>query len=156
MVNTGTTTTTTVLKSDTPEIVISLSTFTSVDTISINGVGTNTGSRFCSFEITITGVKIPLAHSTFSRVFDYVMNLANNDINPIPGLNTNPIANLVNTFGATPKGLCNIQIDKTELVPTASLVLSSENLRLDYMDEFFNRTLTYLTSAISQDLNPDE
>ncbi|BAY15705.1 hypothetical protein NIES21_15240 [Anabaenopsis circularis NIES-21] len=154
MVNTGTTTTTTSLKSDTPEISISLNTFTNLDPISL-GENPDEGGRFCSFEIEITAVKISLAPNTFSRVFTYVINLANNDINPVPGLNTNVIPK-TGSIGTTPKGVCSIQVDKQELIPTVSLLLSSDNLRIDYMDEFFNRTLAYLIAAIAQDLNPDE
>ncbi|MCC5640542.1 hypothetical protein LC593_32880 [Nostoc sp. CHAB 5844] len=32
--------------------------------------------------------------------------------------------------------------------------LKINNLRLDYMDEYFNRTLAYLSQAIASDLNP--
>lgn len=156
MVNTGTTSTsTTTPKSEVPEISVSVNTFTNLDLNSV-GVSTGTSGRFATFEITITGVKTSLAYNTFSRVFNYVMELARNDMNPMTGVNTAPIFNAIGSSGTTPKGICNLQVDKSELVSTASLFLSSENLRLDYMDEFFSRTLEYLQLAISQDLNPDE
>jgi hypothetical protein len=155
MVNTGTPTPSTPLKSDTPDISISLSTFTNTDLVSL-GQSSITGGRFCSFEISVSGVKLSLANNTFERIFNYVINLANNDINPIPGLNTATIPNVPNAIGTTPKGLCNVQVDKKEIIPVVSLVLSSQNIRLDYMDEFFQRTLAYLQLAITEDLNPDD
>lgn len=155
MVNTGNITQVAIpLKSDSPEVSVNIFTYTNKDLTDDLLQLTGTFGRFIRFEISILNVKTELAVATFSRVFMYVQNLANNDINPLSSANTGDIPNVIGSIGTTPRGLCNLQINKFEIVPTANLVLSSENLRLDYMDEFFERTLTYLQAAIEEDLNP--
>lgn len=155
MVNTGETTPTTSLASSLPEVSIQFDTFTTLDPISVNE-SAGTGGRFCNFSINITGVKLSLAVATFSRVFNYVLSSVNSDINPIPGVNTNIIPNVIGALGTKPTGNCTIQVNKSELVSTITLDFSGGNIRLDYLDEYFDRSLTYLTEALQSDLNPDD
>lgn len=155
MVNTGTTTTAT-LASDKPEISISFNTFTNQDIDAATNQPMGVGSRFVNVIVNITGVKITLAVATFERLFGYIQNSIINDVNPMAGLNTIPIINIIGAFGTRPETNCIIQVDKTSLIDTVTCQLSANNLRIDYMDEYFARTLTYLTEALQGDLNPDE
>lgn len=155
MVNTGESTTTTPLASSLPEVSIEFDTFTTLDPVSIDELAT-TGGRFCNFSINITGVKLSLAVATFSRVFSYVLNLVNSDVNPVTGVNSSVIPNIIGALGTKPTGSCTIQVDKTQLISTVTLAFSGGNVRLDYLDEYFDRSLTYLTEALQGDLNPDE
>ncbi len=112
-------------------------------------------TRMCIIDIEILNIKKSLAIGTFSRIFAYAQSLANNDINPMPLVNQETITNSSPGFSVTkPETGLVISIDSSELAQICNLSLKINNLRLDYMDEYFNSTLTYLTNAIANDLNP--
>lgn len=142
MVNSFPTTTSTPLKSDTPEIDITVTTTASIAT----------QERFAAVTLDITGVKLSLAIPTFQRVFAYIQNLAISDINPMPGINASAIA--VNSIGRDSAGVCKIGVNKTEEIETVTLSISTQLLRIDYLDEYFSTTLTYLSACLANDLNP--
>lgn len=145
--------TTTPSKNLTPTIQIDVNTFTNLDPLTVGGE--TTATRMCNVVIEVANIKKTLAVATFSRLFSYAQSLANNDINPIPNTNTAVITSSPQYLVSKPESGILINVDASELVPVCGLSLKINNLRLDYMDEYFNRTLTYLTSAISSDLNPD-
>jgi len=139
-------------KVSTPIIQVDVNTFTSLNPITADNT-VNAATRMCSVNIVISNIKTTLAVGTFSRVFAYAQNLANNDVNPISNISnsSDPSPNFPVTKPET--GIV-INIDKSQTISTCNLTLKINNLRLDYMDEYFNRTLAYLTQAIQNDLNP--
>lgn len=145
--------TTTPAKNLTPSIVISVGTFTNFDPLSVD-TSVSTSSRMCEITINVTNIQKPLAIASFTRLFAYVQNLANNDINPILNVNQSNINPSPNFSVTKPLGVCKISADKSESLPIINLSVEVYNLRLDYMDEYFNSTLTYLTNVIANDLNP--
>lgn len=137
----------------TPEIKITVNTFLSPNPVSL--ANPNSGNtRTCTIAINVSRLNRSIAHNTFERIFSYVQDLANNDLNPTLLINERTIAatDAGNVF--SPTGICNISVDKSETIAIVNLSLQVSNLRLDYMDEYFGRTLTYLTDAIANDLNP--
>ena len=153
MVNTGTTTTTTPLKSDTPNVDVQVETIISINQMALDQqLAIN---RMANISITVTGVKKELAMALFNRCFTYAQSLANSDLNPMPAVNQSQVVQDIGQVVNTPKSTCAITVDKTETVDTVTLVLTAVKLRLDYMDEFFTSTAAYLSLALSTDLNPD-
>ncbi|MCC5617566.1 hypothetical protein LC605_21245 [Nostoc sp. CHAB 5836] len=146
-------TTTTPAKNLTPQIKVDVKTFTE-GIARISEPGTQRNYRMCGIDIVVSNVNKSLAVATFSRVFTYAQSLANNDINPTPNVNANPVEAGANLLQAKPETGITLSIDSTELMSVCALTLSIANLRLDYMDEYFNSTLAYLTNAIANDLNP--
>lgn len=142
---------TTPAKNLTPEIKVDVKTFN-------EGIARftteQTNYRMCAVDIAVSNIKKDLAVATFSRIFMYAQSLANNDINPTPNVNNNAVEPGANLLQAKPTTGITLSIDSTELIATCALVLSVNNLRLDYMDEYFEATLAYLTNAIANDLNP--
>jgi hypothetical protein len=153
-------TTTTPAKNLTPQISIDVKTFTEFATTTA-AQADGTSSRMCVIAIAITNLNKTLAIATFSRVFAYVQSLANNDINPIPNMNlvpVNPGGTSANPLGiynqAQPETGIILSIDSSELISVCAFNLKIDGLRLDYMDEYFNSTLAYLSNVIAHDLNP--
>jgi hypothetical protein len=146
-------TTTTPAKNLTPQIKVDVKTFIEAIT-SINQSVPQKNYRMCAVDIVISNVNKALAVATFSRVFAYAQSLANNDINPTTNTNLDAIQAGGALLQFKPTTGITLSIDSTELISVCALILSVDNLRLDYMDEYFNSTLTYLTNAIANDLNP--
>ncbi|MDZ8086508.1 MAG: hypothetical protein RMY16_13265 [Nostoc sp. DedQUE12b] len=144
---------TTPAKNLTPQIKVDVLTFTEAILL-VTELGMPRHYRMCAIDIAISNVNKNLAVGTFSRVFAYAQSLANNDINPTPNVNANPVEASANLLQAKPTTGITLSIDSTEIISVCALTLSIANLRLDYMDEYFNSTLTYLTNAIASDLNP--
>lgn len=147
-------------KNLTPQISVDVKTFTEFSQTTILQTSGST-SRMCVISIAVTNVNKSLAVATFARVFSYVQSLANNDINPIPNMNSQPVnpgATVGNVSGiyaqAQPETGITLSIDSSELISVCAFSLKIAGLRLDYMDEYFNSTLAYLTNAITSDLNP--
>lgn len=140
-------------KSQLPKIDITVNTF--IEYVSTdNPQRTDPQTRMCIVSIKVENVQKSLAIATFTRIFDYVQNLANNDINPMGNVNVGAIADF-STFAVTkPETGVILSIDSSQAITVCTLALNIANLRLDYMDEYFSRTLTYLTNAIANDLNP--
>jgi hypothetical protein len=151
---------TTPAKNLTPQISVDVKTFTEFSQTTILSASGST-SRMCVVSITITNLNKSLAVATFDRVFAYVQSLAINDINPIPNINLAPInpGIAIGEFSrayvqAEPETGITLSIDSSELISVCAFTLKISGLRLDYMDEYFNSTLAYLTNVIAHDLNP--
>jgi hypothetical protein len=137
-----------------PEINTTVNTFLGLNPTSINNP--NAGStKTCNVTINVSNLARDNAISAFERIFSYVQVLAKNDLNPVASINQNTVspADPGNVF--SPTGICNVSVDMSEIVATVKLSLQVSNLRLDYMDEYFAATLSYLSLAIANDLNPD-
>jgi hypothetical protein len=130
-------------KSSTPKIDVLINTFL------------QSQSRMCVVTIKVENLQKTLAITTFQRIFNYIQISANQDINPVPDVNLSPITAIPDPLAGQPRAQIIFSLDATELVQVCNLELYIQNLRLDYMDEYFSRTLTYLTEAVSSDLNPD-
>ncbi len=148
--------TTTPAKNLTPQIKVDVKTYTEFSPVTLDqpAASANT-SRMCMVDISISNVNKSLAVATFSRVFAYVQSLANNDINPISNTNLTDVTPVSAYLQSKPTTGITLSIDSTEITAVCALTLSIANLRLDYMDEYFASTLTYLTNAIATDLNPN-
>ncbi|MCC5597972.1 hypothetical protein [Nostoc favosum] len=144
---------TTPAKTLTPQIKIDVRTFNEGIARS-SEPGMQRDYRMCAVDIVINNVNKNLAVATFSRIFAYAQSLANNDINPTANTNLSAVETGANLLQAKPNTGIILSIDSTESISVCALTLSISNLRLDYMDEYFNSTLTYLTNAIASDLNP--
>lgn len=126
-----------------PQVKVDVKTFTELP-----------ATRMCAVDILIENVKKSLAVATYSRIFTYAQSLAKTDINPITDVNAGNIS-VAPTFNVTkPETGLVISVDATETEPVCTLSLKINNLRLDYMDEYFASTLAYLTNSIANDLNP--
>jgi hypothetical protein len=110
--------------------------------------------RLVTLNIQVGGLKASLASATFARIFAYTQNLANNDMNPTTDVNQIPPQSNSGAVDTIPLGTCLIKTDKSGDVDTVSLTLTANEIRLDYLDEYFSRTLSYLIAAIETDLNP--
>ncbi|MCM0593451.1 MAG: hypothetical protein KA716_25945 [Gloeotrichia echinulata DEX184] len=150
MVNTTTTTTATTLNSDKPSIVITVNTFIAVSA----QLDYNETFKLCKFSLSIKNVKVALAFNTFQRVFNYTQHLANNDINPLTAIQPQVSNFMAPTEAQTPFGGVSMNIDYSQIPAVVNLDVTSNNLRLDYMDEFFTSTLEYLNLSLTNDLNP--
>ena len=135
-----------------PKIEVNVDTYTENSYTSSSGVVPN---RMCKIIINIENIQKELAIATFSRVFAYVQNLAINNINPIPSANSGTINPGTEFIVTKPESGFIFSVDASELSPVCIFSLAVANLRLDYMDEYFNSTLAYLTDAIATDLNPN-
>lgn len=136
--------TTTPAKNLTPKITLDVNTYTE-----------SNNNRMCKVTINVESIQKELAIATFSRLFTYAQSLAINDVNPIPDANTTVVSSNPVFLSSKPETGLIFSVDASELVTVCNLSLIITNLRLDYMDEYFASTLTYLTSAIANDLNPD-
>ena len=143
--------TTTPAKNLTPQIKVDVKTFN--ERIAQFSTA-QTNYKMCAVNIVVSNIKNNLAIATFSRIFIYAQSLANNDINPTPNVNTNVVDSEANLFQAQPPTGITLSIDSTEAISTCVLILNVNNLKLNYMDEYFNSRLTYLTNANANDLNP--
>ena len=141
-------------KNLTPTIKTTVNTFLGLNPVSTNNSDNKT-TKTCNITIHVDNLARSHAIIAFQRIFDYVQSLAKNDLNPTSLTNQNAISPTDPGNVFSPTGICNISLDKSENIPTVSLSLQVSNLRIDYMDEYFTGTLSYLTLAIANDLNPE-
>jgi hypothetical protein len=137
-----------------PGIHVTVNTFLGFNAVSL-GEHVNGSTRTCNIVINVSNLNRSHAINAFERIFNYVQLLANNDLNPTSLINQDTISSTDPGDVFSPTGVCNINVDMTEIIATVKLNIQVSNLRLDYMDEYFTATLNYLSLAIANDLNPD-
>jgi hypothetical protein len=139
----------------TPSTKVTVTTFVEQQPVSPNSTALTT-NKMAEISIVITNVKTSLIVDAFNRAAAYAQNLAVNDINPQSLVNTMENSSY---FAAArvnnPNGDVTIAVNKGETVPVCSITLTSAQIRLDHLDEYFTRTSNYIAGAVDDDLNPE-